>query len=117
LADNQIHKPSDILTNSASDVMNRVRMRLLHGAGYNTDRLKTRPLIAIANSHTELTTGHSHLALLARRVRDGIIAAGGEAAEFNVPTPSSRSTSRAKGCTSTWTTPRSPSAARSGHRW
>ncbi|MEB2349772.1 MAG: dihydroxy-acid dehydratase [Comamonadaceae bacterium] len=82
-----IRKNSDILTNSASEVMNRARRGLLHGAGYDTERLKKRPLIAIANSHTELTTGHSHLDRLARRVRDGILAAGGEAAEFNVPAP------------------------------
>jgi dihydroxy-acid dehydratase len=80
-------KRSDIISASASPLMNMFRKGLMHGAGYNTDRIKNRPLIAIANSHTELTTGHTHLGLLARRVRDGIIAAGGEAAEFNVPAP------------------------------
>ncbi|MGD9942334.1 MAG: dihydroxy-acid dehydratase [Burkholderiaceae bacterium] len=80
-------KNSDILTQSPSEVMNRFRKGLLHGAGYDVGQLKKRPLIAIANSHTELTTGHSHLHQLARHVRDGIIAAGGESAEFNVPAP------------------------------
>lgn len=80
-------KRSDIISNSASPMMNMFRKGLLHGAGINTDKLKTRPLIAIANSHTELTTGHSHLNLLARKVRDGVLAAGGECAEFNVPAP------------------------------
>jgi len=80
-------KRSDIISNSASPLMNVFRKGLLHGAGFNTDKLKTRPLIAIANSHTELTTGHSHLDRLARKVHDGILAAGGECAEFNVPAP------------------------------
>jgi dihydroxy-acid dehydratase len=80
-------KRSDILSNSPSLLMNLFRKGLLHGAGYDTDKLKSRPLIAIANSHTELTTGHAHLDRLARKVRDGVLAAGGECAEFNVPAP------------------------------
>lgn len=80
-------KRSDIISNSASPIMNMFRTGLLHGAGYDTAKLKTRPLIAIANSHTELTTGHAHLDKLARKVHDGILAAGGECAEFNVPAP------------------------------
>jgi len=80
-------KRSDIISGSASPVMNMFRKGLLHGAGYSTDRIKKRPLIAIANSHTELTTGHAHLDRLARKVRDGVLAAGGECAEFNVPAP------------------------------
>ncbi len=80
-------KRSDIISNSPSPIMNLFRTGLMHGAGYSTQRLRDRPLIAIANSHTDLTTGHSHLSLLASKVREGIIAAGGEAAEFNVPAP------------------------------
>ncbi len=80
-------KRSDIISNSASPIMNMFRKGLLHGAGYDTDKFRTRPLIAIANSHTELTTGHAHLDRLARKVHDGILAAGGECAEFNVPAP------------------------------
>jgi dihydroxy-acid dehydratase len=80
-------KRSDIISASASPMMNLFRKGLLHGAGFNTDKLATRPLIAIANSHTELTTGHAHLDRLARKVHDGILAAGGECAEFNVPAP------------------------------
>lgn len=80
-------KRSDIISNSPSPIMNLFRKGLLHGAGIDTDKLKTRPLIAIANSHTELTTGHAHLDKLARKVRDGVLAAGGECAEFNVPAP------------------------------
>ena len=80
-------KKSDIIHAHPNPMMNLFRKGLLHGAGYNTDRLKKRPLIAIANSHSELTTGHSHLARLAQKVKEGIIAAGGECAEFNVPAP------------------------------
>ncbi len=80
-------KRSDIISGSASPVMNMFRKGLLHGAGYSTERIKKRPLIAIANSHTELTTGHAHLDRLAKKVRDGVLAAGGECAEFNVPAP------------------------------
>jgi dihydroxy-acid dehydratase len=80
-------KRSDIISSSPSMMMNLFRKGLLHGAGFNTDKLRTRPLIAIANSHTELTTGHSHLDRLARKVHDGVLAAGGESAEFNVPAP------------------------------
>ncbi len=80
-------KRSDIISSSASPVMNLFRKGLLHGAGYDTQKLKNRPLIAIANSHSELTTGHSHLDRLAKKVKEGILVAGGEAAEFNVPAP------------------------------
>ncbi len=80
-------KRSDILSNSPSAMMNMFRTGLLHGAGISAERIKTRPLIAIANSHTQLTTGHAHLDRLAQKVRDGILAAGGESAEFNVPAP------------------------------
>jgi dihydroxy-acid dehydratase len=80
-------KRSDVISSSASPLMNLFRKGLLHGAGYDTDKLGSRPLIAIANSHTELTTGHAHLDRLARKVRDGVLAAGGECAEFNVPAP------------------------------
>jgi dihydroxy-acid dehydratase len=80
-------KRSDIISNSASPLMNLFRKGLLHGAGYDTDKLKSRPLIAIANSHTEFTTGHAHLDRLASKVRDGVLAGGGECAEFNVPAP------------------------------
>jgi dihydroxy-acid dehydratase len=80
-------KRSDIISRSPSVMMNLFRRGLLHGAGFDTDKLQARPLIAIANSHTELTTGHAHLDRLARKVHDGILAAGGECAEFNVPAP------------------------------
>ena len=63
-------KRSDIISSSPSPVMNMFRQGLLHGAGYSSERIASRPLIAIANSHTDLTTGHSHLGMLAARVRE-----------------------------------------------
>jgi len=64
-----------------------VRTSIMRGTGMETGNLGKQPLIAIANSHTEMTTGHSHLAGIGQRVKDGVIAAGGIAVEFNVPAP------------------------------
>jgi dihydroxy-acid dehydratase len=59
----------------------------MKGTGMDTNQLGRKPLIAIANSHSELTTGHSHLAGLGQRVKDGVHMAGGMVVEFNVPAP------------------------------
>lgn len=80
-------KPSRILTNSNNPLMDAFRRGLLRGVGIDTQDLAKRPLIAIVNSHSDLTTGHSHLATLAQKVREGILIGGGQAAEFNVPAP------------------------------
>jgi dihydroxy-acid dehydratase len=64
-----------------------VRTAIVKGTGLDTDALTHKPVIAIANSHSELTTGHSHLSTLGQKVKDGIHAAGGIAIEFNVPAP------------------------------
>ncbi len=68
-------------------LMGVVRTSIMKGTGLDTAQLGKKPLIAVANSHTELTTGHSHLHAIGQRVKEGIIAAGGIAAEFNVPAP------------------------------
>jgi dihydroxy-acid dehydratase len=68
-------------------LMGIVRTSIMKGTGLDTSQLGKKPLIAVANSHSELTTGHSHLATLGQKVKDGIIAAGGLAIEFNVPAP------------------------------
>jgi dihydroxy-acid dehydratase len=68
-------------------LMGVVRTSIMKGTGMNPGDLGKKPLIAVANSHTELTTGHSHLHALGQKVKDGIVAAGGIAAEFNVPAP------------------------------
>lgn len=68
-------------------LMGVVRTSIMKGTGMDTSQLGKKPLIAVANSHSELTTGHSHLASLGQKVKDGIVAAGGIAVEFNVPAP------------------------------
>jgi dihydroxy-acid dehydratase len=78
---------SSILTDSANPLMNAFRTGLLRGVGIDTADLAKRPLIAIVNSHSDLTAGHSHLANLGNKVREGILMAGGQAVEFNVPAP------------------------------
>jgi dihydroxy-acid dehydratase len=81
-------KKSVRLTVTGGDpLMGVVRTSIMKGTGLETGQLGKKPLIAIANSHTELTTGHSHLAQLGQKVKDGIHAAGGIAYEFNVPAP------------------------------
>jgi dihydroxy-acid dehydratase len=64
-----------------------IRTTIQKGTGIDSDALAHKPLIAIANSHTEGTTGHSHLNQLGQKVKDGIHAAGGLCVEFNVPAP------------------------------
>lgn len=68
-------------------LMGVVRTSIMKGTGMNTSALGKKPLIAVANSHSELTTGHSHLHAIGQKVKDGIVAAGGIAIEFNVPAP------------------------------
>ncbi|MBR9867133.1 MAG: dihydroxy-acid dehydratase [Oceanospirillales bacterium] len=81
------NKNSDIIFSSPNKLINTFRNGLMKGAGYDTGELKKKPLIAIANSHTEMTAGHNHLAKLADKVKEGILIEGGEYAEFNVPAP------------------------------
>ncbi|MBV7257380.1 dihydroxy-acid dehydratase [Pacificimonas sp. WHA3] len=78
---------SKLIYDSGNPSMDGFRRGLLQGVALDTEVLRKRPLIAIANSHSELTTGHAHLNKLAERVKMGILAAGGEAFEFNVPAP------------------------------
>ena len=63
------------------------RLSVMKGLGIDTQALITKPFIAIANSFTEINPGHIHLRELAQAVKEGIIAAGGLAFEFNVPAP------------------------------
>lgn len=80
-------KNSDVIYSSPNKLLNQFRGGLMKGAGYDTGELKKKPLIAIANSHTEMTAGHNHLGRLADKVKEGILIEGGEYAEFNVPAP------------------------------
>jgi len=55
---------------------------LLKGTGVVDSDLK-KPLIAIANSWTEINPGHIHLDKIAEQVKLGVAAAGGVPREFN----------------------------------
>jgi dihydroxy-acid dehydratase len=80
-------KNSDVISSSPNKLVNDFRGGVMKGAGYDAGNLQKRPLIAIANSHTEMTAGHNHLNRLADKVKEGILVEGGEYAEFNVPAP------------------------------
>jgi dihydroxy-acid dehydratase len=63
------------------------RLAIMHGLGVEIAELQEKPIIGVANSHTEMNPGHMHLRTLAERVREGVHAAGGIPFEFNVPAP------------------------------
>ena len=51
--------------------INIVRRSMLQGTGVDMEELSQKPLIAIANSRTDINPGHMHLDTLSARVRDG----------------------------------------------
>ena len=59
---------------------------LMNACGYRTEDLR-KPVIGIANSYTDVNPGHRSFAGLVKFVKEGIWAAGGVPAEFNVPAP------------------------------
>ena len=59
---------------------------LMHAVGYRKQDLD-KPQIAVVNSWTDVNPGHLPLKDLSQRVKEGIWAAGGSPAEFNVPAP------------------------------
>ena len=59
---------------------------LMNSCGYRTEDLK-KPVIGIANSYTDVNPGHRAFKELVGFVKEGIWAAGGVPAEFNVPAP------------------------------
>jgi len=67
--------------------ISQIRRNVLSGTGADIAACAQKPLIAVANSATEMNPGHMHLAALAGRVKEGILAAGGVPFEFNVPAP------------------------------
>jgi len=70
-----------------TDDSDRTYLRALYkAAGYSDDDLK-KPLIAIANSWTELNPGHRHLRETAEHIKRGVWEAGGMPAEFNTIAP------------------------------
>ena len=59
---------------------------LMHAVGFRRKDLD-KPQIAVVNSWTDVNPGHQPLRELAARVKEGVWAAGGAPAEFNVPAP------------------------------
>ena len=59
---------------------------LMHSCGYREKDLR-KPVIGIANSYTDVNPGHRGFRELVNYVKEGIWAAGGCPAEFNVPAP------------------------------
>jgi len=70
----------------SNDVDKTYQRALYKAAGYSDKDLK-KPLIAVANSWTELNPGHRHLRETAERVKEGIWEAGGMPGEFNTIAP------------------------------
>ena len=55
---------------------------LLKACGF-TDAQMRKPFIGIVNSYSEIVPGHTHLAQIARAVKDGVLMAEGTPFEFN----------------------------------
>ncbi len=70
----------------ASNAEDTYLRALYKAAGYSDSDLK-KPLIAVANSWSELNPGHRHLRDVAVRIKEGIWEAGGMPAEFNTIGP------------------------------
>lgn len=68
-------------------IMGLARRAVLQGLGINEEEMCRKPIIAVANSHTEFNPGHTHLKTVAEKVKEGVWAAGGIPFEFNVPAP------------------------------
>ncbi|MBI4833043.1 MAG: dihydroxy-acid dehydratase, partial [Candidatus Lindowbacteria bacterium] len=84
LIQNPIPPRRDKIQNKTPD--DTYRRALYKAAGYSDEDLK-KPLIAVANSWSEMNPGHRHLRETAERVKEGIWEAGGMPAEFNTIGP------------------------------
>jgi len=78
---------SQVVFNELDFPVGLARMTVFQGTGVEKEEAFQKPIIAIANSQTDITTGHMHLKNLAERVKEGVHAAGGLPFEFNVPAP------------------------------
>lgn len=76
----------DIFSNDDYPI-NLVRQNIFCGTTITLEDAKKKPIVAIANSFTDVNPGHIHLDKLAQRVKEGVIEAGGIPLEFNVPAP------------------------------
>lgn len=72
--------------NNEKKVSDAYYVGLMGAAGYREKDL-SKPFIGIVNSWNEVNPGHKPLAELAKYVKEGVWAAGGAPAEFNVPAP------------------------------
>jgi dihydroxy-acid dehydratase len=70
----------------SDDITEAYYRGLMHAVGYRHSDLE-KPQIAVVNSWTDVNPGHQPLNELARRVKEGIWAAGGSPGEFMVPAP------------------------------
>ncbi|MFP4474694.1 MAG: dihydroxy-acid dehydratase [Desulfatibacillaceae bacterium] len=80
-------KQSERIFDQSDFPVSHVRGTIFQGTGHDMEELAQKPLVGVANSHTEMNPGHMHLAGLAARVKDGVQSAGGIPFEFNVPAP------------------------------
>jgi dihydroxy-acid dehydratase len=55
---------------------------MLRGAGFSSEDM-TKPIVALANSWTEVVAGHVHLRTISQAVREGVKEAGGTSMEFD----------------------------------
>jgi dihydroxy-acid dehydratase len=78
---------SQVVFNELDFPVGIARMNVFQGTGGDREEAKTKPIIAIANSQTDINTGHAHLKILGERVKEGVYTAGGLPFEFNVPAP------------------------------
>ena len=78
---------SDVVLDDRDFPMSLVRKCIFQATGIDIAEGRQKPIIAIANSQTEINPGHMHLDIIAQRVKEGVHAAGGLPFEFGVPAP------------------------------
>ncbi|MBI5116916.1 dihydroxy-acid dehydratase [Candidatus Poribacteria bacterium] len=79
-----IQNPKSKIQNKTTD--DAYRRALYKAVGYSDEDMR-KPLIAVANSWSEMNPGHYHLRETAERIKEGIWEAGGMPAEFNTIGP------------------------------
>jgi len=83
-----VKKPkSNVLLDDRDFPMSLGRKCLFQATGIDIAEGRQKPIVAIANSQTEINPGHMHLDIIAQRVKEGVHAAGGIPFEFSVPAP------------------------------
>src|SRR4030042_5548232 len=83
-----VKKPkSDVLLDDRDFPMSLGRKCLFQATGFDIAEGRQKPIIAIANSQTDINPGHMHLDTIAQRVKDGGHAAGGLPVGLSGPAP------------------------------